>query len=581
MKYIFKHLCVAALALGTSAVSLNSCTDLDETLYDQLNENNIDLTNETDLSLLLGASVAQYRYLVEDWFGMFHLLEECSDQYMVPKRIAVGWGDAYINLHKHTWSPTTDQIQNPWDIAYRGIAYANMVLDNAAEDATVSRAQARFYRAMFYYHLLDMFGNVPLQTTQVVEDGYLPEQQGVEAVFKLCEEDFKYVEDNIGDSNIFGWANVNAARMALAKLYLNKNVYLGTTGNDGYEAALAEVEKVIASGKYSLAPKYSDCFRTSIEECPEIIFAIPGDATHTAQFGLQSYCFPQTGLEAYGSTAPGYNGSCAIPQWIETYAEGDQRLDDTWAYGEQKKGVKNADGTIKPNAGDPLKFEADDWTGTGNLNYNIQVHSIDNPGAFQQEGARLHKYEIAVTSTATDKGTTPDDVVIFRYADALMIKAECLLRLGRDKETAAQIVTDVRKRSFKSLSAATRTVADLEGGSVYKYGHSEYQGTKDAEGNVKCNDWSGYVSTYEGGSDIELGGLLDDLGWEFCTELHRRQDLRRFRMADGRNVWNGKSWFCKDATTEKTYDVYSIPETAMKTNSKLVQNPGYQSVTKQ
>ena len=46
-------------------------------------------------------------------------------------------------------------------------------------------------------------------------------------------------------------------------------------------------------------------------------------------------------------------------------------------------------------------------------------------------------------------------------------------------------------------------------------------------------------------------------------------------MTDGRNVWNGKSWFCKDATTSTTYDWYCIPETAMKTNSKLVQNDGY------
>ena len=567
MKAIIRKTLVGLCIGGAVLTGATSCTNLDETLYDQLNDSNIDLSNENDLSLILGASVAQYRYLVEDWFGMFHLIEESTDQYMVPSRPGVGWGDAYVNLHKHNWSYSVGQFQNPWDIAYRGIAYANMVLDAAPEDAKESIAQAKFFRGMFYYHLLDMFGNAPLQTTQKVEDGYLPEQVGVEALYNFCVEEFKYVKENIGESDAFGWANINAARMALAKLYLNKNVYLGTTGNDGFEAALAEVEEIIATGKYSLAPNYKDCFRESIEECPEIIFAIPGDRTHTVQFGLQSYCFPQTGLEAYGSTAPGYNGSCAIPQWIHTYAEGDKRLDDTWAYGQQHYAVKNSDGTYTPNAGDPIPFSSDDWSGTGYLNYNVNVHSIDNPGAYQQEGARLHKYEIVA---GTDDGTTSDDFPVFRYADALMIKAECLLRLGRDKETAASLVTDVRKRSFASLAAATRTVADLEGGSVYKYGHSEYT----CEGATNW-DPASYVSTFEGGADIELGGLLDDLGWEFCTELHRRQDLRRFKMADGRNVWNGKSWFCKDATTSTTYDVYAIPEEAMKTNSKLVQNPGY------
>lgn len=572
MKKIVKYMFFGAL-VGTTMTSVTSCTDLDETLYDKLNDTNIDLSNKNDLSLILGASVAQYRYLVEDWFGMFHLLEESTDQYMVPKRIAVGWGDAYVNLHKHNWGTDVGQFQNPWDIAYRGIAYANMVLDNASEDEVETQCQARFFRAMFYYHLLDMFGNAPLQTTQNVEDGYLPEQVGVNKLFDFCVEEFKYVRDNIGDSNTFGWANKAAAQMALAKLYLNKNVYLGTTGNEGYEAALSEVEDIISSGKYSLAANYKDNFKENINDCSEIIFAIPGDRTHTAQFGLQSYCFPQTGLEAYGSTAAGYNGSCGIPQWIRTYDSDDQRLNDTWAYGEQHYAVKNADGTYTSNAGDPIPFTDDDWTGTGNLNYSVNVHSIDAPGAFQQEGARLHKYEIVA---GTDKGTTPDDFPVFRYADALMIKAECLLRLGRDKETAAQIVTDIRKRSFpNAIAKATRTVADLEGASVYAYGHEEYNGTPDKDGNVKCTDWSGLKTTHEGGSDIEFGGLLDDLGWEFCAELHRRQDLRRFKMKDGRSVWNGKSWFCKDATTSTTYDVYAIPSSAMKTNSKLVQNPGY------
>lgn len=575
MKRIIRNTFIGLLSC--CMLSITSCTDLDEKLYSQLNDSNIDLGNENDLALLLGASVAQYRYLVEDWFGMFHLLEESSDQYMVPSRLGVGWGDAYINLHKHNWSPQVDQIGNPWDIAYRGIAYANIVLDNSSEENVESLVQARFFRGMFYYHLLDMFGNPPLQTTQNVESGYLPEQVGAEALFNFCVEEFKYVRDNIGDEQAFGWGNKYAACMALAKLYLNKNVYLGTTGTDGFEAALVEVETIITEGGYSLAPNYKDNFLENIQSCPEVIFAIPGDRTHTAQFTLQSYCFPATGLEAYGSTAPGYNGSCAIPQWIRTYDDDDQRLNDTWAYGQQHYAVKNSDGTYTPNAGNPIPFAADDWSGTGYLNYNIQVHSIDNPGAFQQEGARLHKYEIL---GGNNQGTTADDVVIFRYADALFIKAECLLRLERNKSTAAELITEVRKRSFpNSAVKATRTVTQLEGSSVYAYGHEEYNGTPDAEGDIKCTDWSGYVSTYEGGSNIELGGLLDDLGWEFCAELHRRQDLRRFKLTDGRSVWNGKSWFCKDATTETTYDVYSIPETAMQTNSKLKQNPGYAGAT--
>ena len=572
MKKIFNKVLIAFAA---GSISLSSCTNLDETLYDRLNETNIDLSNETDLSLLLGAATAQYRYLVEDWFGMYHALEECTDQYMVPARVGVGWGDAYINLHKHNWGPNIDQVYNPWQIAYRGIGYANSVIDaiDPANPATLkSLAHARFFRAMFYYHMFDMFRNIPLQTTQNVEPGYLPQQVSAQEMFNFLVDEFTFAKENFGDDDFYGYGNKSACSMALAKLYLNQNVYIGTSGNEGYEKCLAEVESIIASGKYSLAATYKDNFKEDQSDNPEAIFVVPGDRTHTVQFGLQSYCFPQSGLAAYGSTAAGYNGSCAIPQWIRTYDEADQRLADTWAGGPQYNALKQGDTyIINGDKDNPIVFEADDWSGTGILTYNMNVHSIDNPGAYQQEGYRLHKYEII---GGTNDGTTADAVTIFRYADALMMKAECLLRLGRDKDTAAQLVTQVRQRSFGSnVAKATRTVADLEGGSVYAYGHDEYTVAEDSPAGY--TDWSNHITTYEGGEDIELGGLLDDLGWEFCCEMHRRQDLIRFKMKDGRNVWNGKSWFCKDATTSDHWNIFAIPDEVMKANVDMMQNPGY------
>ena len=108
-----------------------------------------------------------------------------------------------------------------------------------------------------------------------------------------------------------------------------------------------------------------------------------------------------------------------------------------------------------------------------------------------------------------------------------MMKAECLLRLGGYKgeteQTAADLVTAVRQRAFKNNPAkAVRTVEQLKGGSVYAYGYRENQG--------KMGEEDKWVVTHEGGDDVELGGLLDDLAWEFVAEHHRRQDLIRFRI---------------------------------------------------
>jgi hypothetical protein len=207
------------------------------------------------------------------------------------------------------------------------------------------------------------------------------------------------------------------------------------------------------------------------------------------------------------------------------------------------------------------------------LIYTREIHSIDNPGCYPFEGGRLIKYEIL----PGDFGSAYDDVPFFRLADAYMIKAECLLRLGGYKgeteQTAADLVTAVRQRAFKDNPAkAVRTVAQLKGGSVYAYGYRENQG--------KMGEEDIWVTTHEGGDDIELGGLLDDLAWEFVAEHHRRQDLIRFRIrGSNQNVYNGKAWFCKRAKTDPSdnhADIFPLPKAFMDGNPKLVQNPGYE-----
>ncbi len=566
MKTIMKNIIGKSL-LGVSLCALlassTGCTKLDETLYDTLSDQNIDLSNPTDRDLLQGQAITQYKYLHESWFGLFHMLA-LTDEYCIPLRIGMGWGDLYILGHKHTWNADYGMIENNWNYAYNCINYCNKVLDAMSEEEIEKYGQeARFFRATTYYHLLDLFRNVPLQTTAMVEKGYVPDQASAQQVYDFCVSELNAIKETITTDKNFGHPNKYAVCMTLAKLYLNKNVYLGTNDNAGYEAALKEVETVITEGGYSLAPKYSDNFRENIDACPEVIFAIPGDRTHSNIFNAHTYFMPLVGLQAYGSTANATNGSNAVPQFVDTYDPDDKRLNDTWANGLQHFAVENPDGTYTPNAGDPIPYDEDDWSQTGYLTYNRNVHSID--GAYKQEGYRLHKYEII---GGKDNGTSCDDLVIFRLADAMFIKAECLLRLGRDEQTAADLVTQVRRRSFESEAKATRTVAQLKGGSVYKYGHEECI----SEGYANWSDWK---RTYEGGDDIILGGLLDDLGWEFCCEEHRRQDLIRFRMTDGRNVWNGKSWFCKDATDQTHWDYFPIPTVALRTNNKLKQNQGY------
>ncbi len=564
-----------ALALGGALMCSTGCTNLDENLYDVLSEDNIDLTNEKDLSQLLGGAVTQYRYLVTDWGGLWTLACVSADELVIPKRIEVGWGDLYIPMFKHTWVYSNGCLAGPWTFCYQGISYCNMILDamgEETEDNSQLMSHVRFYRAMFYWHLLDNFGNVPIQTTFDTEAGYLPVQESTEAVYKFVESEMKDIVDKIGTEKTFGYGNKYAVEFLLARLNLNRNALLGYTDNTGYENALTYLDDIINNGGYTLASDYKDNFRENINDCPEVIFAIPQDRTHTFNWIILTFGFPYEGMKAYGSTASGNSGHCAVPQFVKTYDSDDKRLPATWAMGPQYEAVKNADGTYTLGAGDPISFSIHDWSGTGILNYNIECHSIDNPGCYIQEGYRFHKYEIIA---GTDDACTATDIAMFRYAEVLLMKAECLLRTGKDDNTAADLVTMVRRRAFSDSSKATVTAAQLKAGSVYEYGHDEYT-TSASTADEGCVDWTTHVTTYEGGADIEFGGLFDEYGWEFAGEMQRRTHMRRFTLTGGGNVYNRKSYFCKDGTASEDYrDFFPIPEDAIKSNIKLVQNPGY------
>lgn len=553
-----------AIAIST-LLTINSCTDLSETVYDRLTDETVDVTDPEVVGSMMGEVYAQFRFLYWGWNGYFDVMEECADTYMTPKRIGIGWGDLYIPMHKHSWNSNQGHIDALWHYAYVGIGYANKCLDVLPETGS-AQAEMRFMRALNYYVLLDAFRNVPLELTQENEPGYLPNQVTGEKIFAFCIEELDAIKDELGTEKKFGYPNRYTANMVLAKLYLNYNAYFNKSDNTYYEKALAEVEEIITNGGYSLAPEYLDNFKEDISKSPEVIFALPLDKTNASHNYLVNKCLVGAGAAAYGYTGSPWNGSCAVPQFIDSYEAGDNRLNYTWTGGVQKFATKDDSGNTVPQSGDPIPFSTDDWAGQGVLNYNKNVHSIDNPGAYQQEGYRFVKSEIV----AGDAGTYGNDVAFFRLADAMFIKAECLLRLGRDEQTAADLVSQVRARSFDDATKAKRTVAQLKGGSRYDYGHREYT----SEGFANW-DPASYVATSEGGADIVLGGLLDDLAWEFAGEHHRRQDLIRFKMTDGRNVFNGKSWFCKDATTETHWNYFPIPKSAIDANISLVQNEGY------
>lgn len=271
----------------------------------------------------------------------------------------------------------------------------------------------------------------------------------------------------------------------------------------------------------------------------EIVFSIPFDEDKRGWFHLPLRTMNSINQATYdlGSAPWGDGGICAIPQFINTYEENDKRLDKTWL-----KGVQFS------SSGDTLYQDGEPFA------YVNRLTAIEEVNA-GNEGYRLKKFEIE-PGTVYNYG---NDWPYFRYGGVLMMKAEAKLRQGNGAE-AAEIVTQVRQRAFDDPAEAEITASELSGGSDYHYGVHEDQ---DKDGTME------FINE-EGGDDIEYGGFLDELAYEFVGEARRRTQMIRF------GVYTSKSWFSHEASmSSSAQKLFPIPQDALNSNPNLTQNPGY------
>ncbi|MCE7067749.1 RagB/SusD family nutrient uptake outer membrane protein [Dyadobacter sp. CY326] len=517
------------LASMMGAATLYSCTDLEEQVYSEVLSSTYQPT-EKDIPAIVAPVYSSLRGLMLGWQGYFDLQEEAADAIVTPVR-PNGWDDGgtYRRMHQHTWTSLQWQPENAWQSSFRSITTANRVLSQIAEGEiplTTGKveleSELRAVRALAYYLLLDNHGNVPIVTD--FKDISLPKQNTRKEVYDFVVKELLEVMPNLSEnaSTTYGQLNKWGAKALLAKIYLNAQVY---TGTPEWEKAIAQADDVIKSGKYALDANYSDVFTWTNFNSKEIIFAIPYDEIYGTGNQIHMKTLDPLSRTVYPMNAGPWGGNCAVPQFIDTYDAEDGRLADTWIMGPQKNAT----------------------TGAVVITYSKTVPSIEKTAS--TDGYRIGKYKIKPNAT----GSLDNDFPLLRYADVLMIKAEALLRTGKAAD-AATIVTEVRKRAFKANPAkATVTAADLAKGSRYNYGFQAVNGT---------------ITERQGGDDVKFGRFLDELGWEFAAEAHRRQDLIRF------GIYETKKWFNHRPQAQQRA-LFPIPQTELDKNTNLKQNPGY------
>ncbi len=506
------------------------CTDLDEELNSSIGEG-----ADFSASDLLTGTYSSLRELQHEQ-DLLPSYVHSSDELIPPTR-GGDWDDAGLwrDHHLHAWTNTHAHIDKTWRDLNSRAYNAQLVLCNG--DATASEfAQATFLRTFLDFFTLDLFGVIPRRACD--EDLLLPPTEQVDRAdaVDLFISELEGVLNDLPSSGTPDVATQNAARMLLAKLYLNRAVYKATGADGGalegpysFEAAdmTAVINNVNTLTGYDLEDEYFSSFiPANSETSSEIIFVSKNDESGaTGRINNRWHMSMH-----YNQQPSGWNGFVATTELYNLFEDGDVRkssavpgLSNTFGYnagfliGQQSGPVDGglAIVELKDRQQAPLVFTED----------------VDLFNSDERRGIRVVKYipntETNITSENAISFINDDapgnDYVFFRYADARLMKAEAILRGGTDSggETAEGIINELRNiRNASTLTSVT------------------------------------------------LDDILDERARELYWEGWRRNDQIRFGTFLG--TWQEKG----SASTAKSL-LMPIPAEALSTNPNLTQNPGY------
>ena len=446
----------------------------------------------------------------------------------------VAWGDPGLpEMNTGQWTSNNVWVYAMWSRIYFQAGMANEFLRqttdakldargnvNAALKTTIHtyRAEARFLRALSYYHLMDMFGgNVPLVNENDPLGSTPPQPVTRDSIYNFVVNELTDIINGnqlpAPGASAYGRATVWAARMLRAHVYLNAAVY---TGTPAYDKALADAQAVIASGVYQLEPNYRLNFMADNNTSREIIFAVPFDGAHTQTWGGSTFLVHAACGGSMNNNLYGVNGC-----W--------------WGLRLKPEAYNRYQSPNEP-AGD---LRASYFYGPGGTSgQNLQINSIST----FTDGVAAPKY----TNTKSTGGTGVDqtfpdtDFPMFRLADAYLIYIEANVRGGGGTQAQAlQYFNALRDRAYGNTNGDI-TLAQLN----------------------------------PGAAALQL--VLDERSRELLWEGHRRTDLIRFgKFTDPTYTWAWENNTQVGTAYPALRLVFPVPLNELSANPNLAQKSGY------
>ncbi|MBR2629673.1 MAG: RagB/SusD family nutrient uptake outer membrane protein [Alistipes sp.] len=466
---------ITILAAALVAMMTTSC--LSEDPRDQLYED--DIYNSAN-NIYINAVAVLYNYiggsadsegLQGTCRGIYDYNTLTTDEAMIPIR-GGDWydGGLWENMYQHKWSPNDLPLYNTWKYLYKVVVLANKslyIIDKYSHHLTEEQratyeVEVRAVRALFYYYIMDMYGRVPIITSY--------EQPQDEVVQSERSEVFRFIVDELQEvaellpnersnkmGNYYGRVTRPVAHFLLAKLALNAEIYCDDNWTDGvpqngkeifftvdgerlnaWQTCIKYCDKLAEVG-YVLESDYSYNFAVHNENSNENIFTIPLDKNlYAAQFW---YLFRSRHYNHGGALGgSSENGTSANISTVLAYGYGTDEEDARFEKNFYA-GVVEVDGKpVMMDNGEPLEY----------FPLELKLNLTGSPYV-KTAGARMAKYEVDRTSHSD--GRQPDnDIVLFRYADAMLMKAEAKVRNGEDGSAE---LNEVRNRVGMPYREAT------------------------------------------------------------------------------------------------------------------------------
>jgi hypothetical protein len=474
------------------------------------------------------------RGVIENQEKLYAMTEVSTDELVVPTR-GTDWGDngVWRNLHVHTWGPTHRDVVNVWNDMNGGVLKCTEVLDPLTTTATaLDIAEAKFARAYQMWIVFDFWRQVPFKNPTDGPD-VLPTVLTTQEAYDLIIQDLTEAIVDLPASNPTATDKSRpvkaTARFFLAKLKLNAKVYFGTYGASDLQDVIDLVDDIEAEG-YGLVNNYFDIFKGPTFTNTDVIWSVGASTGNRMWSGLHyNQGHP-------GNTGGGWNGFSTLAEFYDKFEDGGTGDNNAIGGGqEERRGYTHTlASTDAVNYGFGFGFQIGQMYGIGDVDYDGPETTIgprplrnrtgapliftkDLPGLIgntEVTGMRLLKYSPV-------NGSFTSGVVMARFADAHLMRAEAMLRSGDATGALAEV------NELRALRANTPALA----------------------------------------GPLTEAELLDERGRELYTEMWRRNDMIRF------GVFNAAREF-KEATDDHV-NLFPIPGNAILSNPNLVQNPGY------